>query len=70
MDPAAVALARKGGLVGGKALAEKLTPEHRAEIGRNVTHLSLARLAALKPARRVSMGGLLTHAGRLADDHR
>lgn len=31
-DPAAVALGRKGGLKGGKARAEKLTPERRREI--------------------------------------
>jgi hypothetical protein len=30
-DPAAVALGRKGGLKGGKARAEKLTPEERSE---------------------------------------
>lgn len=33
-DPAAVALGRKGGLKGGKARAEKLTPEERSEIAR------------------------------------
>jgi hypothetical protein len=33
-DPAAVALGRKGGLKGGKARAEKLTPEQRSEIAR------------------------------------
>lgn len=33
-DPAAVALGRKGGLKGGKARAESLTPERRAEIAR------------------------------------
>jgi hypothetical protein len=31
-DPAAVALGRKGGLKGGKARAESLTPEKRSEI--------------------------------------
>lgn len=31
-DPAAVELGRKGGLKGGKARAEKLTPEQRREI--------------------------------------
>ena len=31
-DPAAVALGRRGGLKGGKARAEKLTPERRSEI--------------------------------------
>jgi hypothetical protein len=34
-DPAAVALGRKGGLKGGKARAEKLTPAQRSEIARN-----------------------------------
>ena len=34
-DPAAVALGRKGGQNGGKARAEKLTPEERSEIARN-----------------------------------
>ena len=33
-DPAAVALGRKGGLKGGKARAEKMTPEQRAESAR------------------------------------
>lgn len=33
-DPAAVALGRKGGLKGGKARAEKLTPEERSEIAK------------------------------------
>ncbi|MEM7196675.1 MAG: histone H1 [Pseudomonadota bacterium] len=33
-DPAAVALGRKGGKKGGKARAEKLTPEQRSEIAR------------------------------------
>ena len=33
-DPAAVALGRKGGLVGGRARAQKLTPEERSEIAR------------------------------------
>ena len=31
-DPAAVSLSRRGGLKGGKARAEKLTPEQRREI--------------------------------------
>jgi hypothetical protein len=34
-DPAAVALGRKGGLKGGKARADLLTPEQRKEIARN-----------------------------------
>jgi hypothetical protein len=33
-DPAAVALGRKGGLKGGKARAESLTPEQRSELAR------------------------------------
>jgi hypothetical protein len=33
-DPAAVALGRRGGLKGGKARAENLTPEQRSEIAR------------------------------------
>jgi hypothetical protein len=42
-DPAAVALGRKGGLKGGKARAEKLTPEERSQIARKA---SQARWAA------------------------
>ena len=33
-DPAAVELGRRGGLKGGKARAEKLTPEQRSEIAK------------------------------------
>jgi hypothetical protein len=33
-DPAAVELGRQGGLKGGRARAEKLTPEQRSEIAR------------------------------------
>lgn len=33
-DPAAVALGRKGGLKGGRARADKLTPEQRQEIAK------------------------------------
>lgn len=33
-DPAAVSLGRKGGLSGGKARAEKLSPEQRASAAR------------------------------------
>ena len=33
-DPAAVALGRRGGLKGGKARAEKMTPEQRSEAAR------------------------------------
>ena len=34
-DPAAVALGRKGGLRGGRARAESMTAERRAEIAKN-----------------------------------
>lgn len=34
-NPAAVALGRLGGLKGGKARAEKLTPKRRADIAAN-----------------------------------
>lgn len=34
-NPAAVALGRLGGLKGGKARADKLTPERRKEIAQN-----------------------------------
>lgn len=33
-DPAAVSLGRRGGLKGGKARAEKLSPERRSEIAK------------------------------------
>lgn len=33
-DPAAVALGRKGGLKGGRARADSLTPEQRSEIAK------------------------------------
>ena len=33
-DPAAVSLGRRGGLKGGRARADKLTPEQRSEIAR------------------------------------
>jgi hypothetical protein len=33
-DPAAVSLGRKGGLKGGKARAQKLSPKRRAEIAK------------------------------------
>ena len=36
-NPAAVALGRLGGLKGGKARAEKLTPKQRKEIARKAT---------------------------------
>lgn len=34
-DPAAVSLGRRGGLKGGKARANSLTPEQRSEIAKN-----------------------------------
>lgn len=34
-DPAAVALGRRGGLKGGRARAEKLTPQRRSAIARD-----------------------------------
>lgn len=49
-DPAAVALGRKGGLVGGKARAAKLSAEKRSEFARR------AAAARWKPSRTV-MGG-------------
>jgi len=36
-NPHAVALGRLGGLKGGKALAQKLTPEQRSEIARRAS---------------------------------
>ena len=37
-DPAAVALGRRGGLKGGKARAESMTPEQRSEAARRAAH--------------------------------
>ena len=37
-NPAAVALGRLGGLKGGKARAEKLTPEQRSEIAKKAAN--------------------------------
>lgn len=42
-DPAAVALGRKGGLKGGKARAEKLTPEERSEIAKRAAEARWAK---------------------------
>lgn len=42
-DPAAVALGRKGGLKGGKARAEKLTPEERSEIAKKAARARWAK---------------------------
>jgi hypothetical protein len=44
-DPAAVALGRKGGLRGGKARAEKLTPEQRSEAARKAATARWAKQA-------------------------
>jgi hypothetical protein len=46
-DPAAVALGRKGGLVGGKARAATMTPEERAESARKAARARWAE----RPAR-------------------
>lgn len=45
-DPAAVALGRRGGLKGGKARAEKMTPEERIDSARRA---AAARWARQKP---------------------
>lgn len=42
-NPAAVALGRLGGLKGGKARAEKLTPEQRKEIARKAAEARWGR---------------------------
>jgi hypothetical protein len=42
-DPAAVALGRKGGLKGGKARAEKMTPEERADSARKAAQARWAK---------------------------
>lgn len=42
-DPAAVALGRKGGLKGGKARAERLTPEERSEAARKAAEARWAK---------------------------
>lgn len=44
-DPAAVELGRKGGLKGGKARAEALTPEQRREIARRAAQSRWERRA-------------------------
>ena len=46
-NPAAVELGRKGGLVGGKARAEALTPERRSQIAKDA---AAARWAKKKEA--------------------
>lgn len=42
-NPAAVALGRMGGLKGGKARAEKLTPEQRKEIAKKAAQARWSR---------------------------
>ena len=42
-DPAAVTLGRKGGLKGGRARAEKLTPEERSEAARKAARARWTR---------------------------
>ncbi len=42
-NPAAVELGRRGGLKGGKARAEKLTPEQRKEIARKAAKARWAK---------------------------
>jgi hypothetical protein len=43
-DPLAVELGRRGGLKGGKARAEKLTPEQRSEIAKKAAAARWKRL--------------------------
>jgi hypothetical protein len=42
-DPAAVALGRTGGLKGGKARAEKMTPQERSEAARKAVQARWAK---------------------------
>ncbi len=42
-DPAAVALGRKGGLKGGRARADKLTPEQRSQMARKASQARWGR---------------------------
>ena len=44
-DPAAVLLGRRGGLKGGRARAEKLTPDHRREIAKHAATQRWAKKA-------------------------
>jgi hypothetical protein len=48
-DPAAVALGRKGGLKGGKARAEKLTPEQRSEAAKKAAEARWRRTHPASP---------------------
>lgn len=45
-DPAAVALGRKGGLKGGKARAEKMTPEERSAAAKKAVQARWAKRPA------------------------
>ena len=45
-DPAAVALGRRGGKIGGPARAAAMTPEERSESARNAVKARWARYAA------------------------
>ena len=45
-DPAAVALGRKGGLRGGRARAERMTPEERSEAARKAARARWGRSSA------------------------
>ncbi|MGQ0527626.1 MAG: hypothetical protein ACT4OY_06330 [Alphaproteobacteria bacterium] len=47
-DPAAVSLGRRGGLKGGKARAEALTPERRSEIARKAVKARWTKAKAAK----------------------
>jgi hypothetical protein len=44
-DPAAVELGRKGGLIGGKKRAAKLSPERRSEIAKKAAKARWSRTA-------------------------
>jgi hypothetical protein len=54
-DPNAVALGRKGGLVGGPARASKLTPEQRSESARKAVQ---ARWAKYKKTKKLASTSL------------
>jgi hypothetical protein len=45
-NPAAVALGRKGGLKGGRARADKLSPEQRSEAARRASQARWGRASA------------------------
>lgn len=49
-DPAALALGRKGGLVGGKARAAKMTPKERSEAARKAAQSRWSRRTDPPPA--------------------